>query len=64
MSTRDLPDSARADSVKARYLNERGFALLDKVDAVAKAHGATSAQVSLAWLLAQPVITLTPHDYR
>jgi aryl-alcohol dehydrogenase-like predicted oxidoreductase len=43
--------------VKERYLNERGFAILDQVDVVAKARGLTPAQVSLAWLLSQPIIT-------
>jgi aryl-alcohol dehydrogenase-like predicted oxidoreductase len=52
-----IPESARLDGIKARYLNERGFALLDHVDAVAQGHGATPAQVSLAWLLQQPVVT-------
>ncbi|HEX9116517.1 MAG TPA: aldo/keto reductase [Anaerolineae bacterium] len=52
-----VPESARADSVKARYLNDQGFALLDQIDAVAKAHHATPAQVSLAWLMARPSIT-------
>jgi aryl-alcohol dehydrogenase-like predicted oxidoreductase len=51
------PQSERAGGVKERYLNERGFAILDQVDAVAKARSLTPAQVSLAWLLSQPVIT-------
>ncbi len=51
------PAGARAESIKARYLNDRGFALLDAVDDVAKAHNATQAQVSLAWLMRQPAVT-------
>ncbi len=51
-----LAESARSDSIKARYLNEEGFALLDRIDTVAKAHNATPAQVSLAWLLQQPAV--------
>jgi aryl-alcohol dehydrogenase-like predicted oxidoreductase len=51
------PQSARASGITERYLNERGFAILDQVDVVARKRGATPAQVSLAWLLAQPVIT-------
>lgn len=51
-----LPDSQRAGGVR-RYLNDQGFALLDKLDAVAARHGATDAQIALAWLLQQPVIT-------
>ena len=51
------PESARAGGIKERYMNERGFGILDQVDVVGKAHGLTPAQVSLAWLLNQPVIT-------
>ena len=39
------------------YLNERGLAILAALDAVAARHGATPAQVSLAWLIAQPLVT-------
>lgn len=52
----NIPDSARAGGVK-RYLNDKGFAILDVLDQVAQRHGATDAQVALAWQLAQPVIT-------
>jgi aryl-alcohol dehydrogenase-like predicted oxidoreductase len=51
------PDSERAGGIKERYMNERGFGILDQVDVIGKAHGLTPAQVSLAWLLNQPVIT-------
>jgi aryl-alcohol dehydrogenase-like predicted oxidoreductase len=51
------PQSARAGGIKERYLNDRGFGILDQVDVVAKAHGVTPAMVSLAWLLNQSVIT-------
>ncbi|MBY0298617.1 MAG: aldo/keto reductase [Methylobacterium sp.] len=39
------------------YLNPKGFALLRELDAVAAAHGATPAQVALAWLVARPGLT-------
>jgi aryl-alcohol dehydrogenase-like predicted oxidoreductase len=52
----DLSNSSRADFVK-EYLNERGFALLDAIDQVAKRYEATPTQVSLAWILARPNIT-------
>ena len=51
-----MPDSQRAWNAR-RYLNDQGFAILDSLDAVAQRHGATTAQVALAWLLQQPVIT-------
>jgi aryl-alcohol dehydrogenase-like predicted oxidoreductase len=41
----------------APYLNARGFALLAVLDAVAAEHGASPAQVALAWIIARPGIT-------
>ncbi len=52
-----LPNSARASGIQQRYMNERGFALLQKLDEVAGAYQATVAQVALAWLLARPGMT-------
>ena len=49
-----VPDSARAATVARAYLNERGFRVLAAVDEVAAAHGATAAQVALAWVMARP----------
>jgi aryl-alcohol dehydrogenase-like predicted oxidoreductase len=39
------------------YMNARGFAVLDVLERVAKAHGATDTQVALAWQIARPSIT-------
>ena len=52
----DLSKSPRGGRVE-RFLDERGFRILGALDAVAAAHDATPAQVSLAWLMAQPAIT-------
>jgi len=52
-----LPESRRAGGVQKLYMNERGFAILEAVDQVAAKHNAKPAQVSLAWLMAQPGIT-------
>ena len=49
-------NAARGGKVK-NYLNERGLGVLAALDDVAARHGATPAQVSLAWLLAQPLVT-------
>jgi aryl-alcohol dehydrogenase-like predicted oxidoreductase len=54
-SEADLAKSARGKSA-AKYLNDRGLGVLDALDAVAKRHNATPAQVALAWLSAQPTI--------
>ncbi|KAA9338186.1 aldo/keto reductase [Hymenobacter busanensis] len=53
----DLQKSPRGGGVGQKYLNERGLGILHAVDAVAERHGATPAQVALAWLMAQPGLT-------
>jgi aryl-alcohol dehydrogenase-like predicted oxidoreductase len=40
-----------------RYLDARGLAILNALDAVAARHAATPAQIALAWLMAQPTVT-------
>lgn len=55
-SDRDLGDKPRARMVQ-KYLNGRGFRILDALDEVAKQHNAKPGQVAIAWLLAQPTIT-------
>ncbi len=52
----DLEGRARRSSAAA-YFSERGLKLLDALDAVAARHGATPAQVALAWLMARPSVT-------
>ncbi len=49
-SKADLKQSPRGEDVEP-YLNARGFKVLDALDAVAARHGATPAQVALAWLM-------------
>jgi aryl-alcohol dehydrogenase-like predicted oxidoreductase len=48
--------SPRAAGVRESYLNPRGMAVLDALDAVALAHGASAAAVALAWLRSQPTV--------
>lgn len=55
-SEADLAKSPRGGGVK-QYLNERGRRVLAALDTVAARHGATPAQVALAWQMAQPGIT-------
>jgi aryl-alcohol dehydrogenase-like predicted oxidoreductase len=52
-----IPDSARSRDIRSRYMHERGFQLLDCLDEIAGRHGATTAQIALAWLLVRPSIT-------
>ena len=51
-----LPASKRAEGRK-RAMTEKNFALLDKMDELAAAHSATLAQIALAWMLADPIVT-------
>ncbi len=51
------PESARAKRVRRRYMNERGFAALDKLEEVGRDHDATIAQTAIAWCLANPAVT-------
>src|SRR5580700_2671231 len=55
-SESDVAGKARARNV-TKYVNERGFKIVDALDKVAKKFNATPARVSLAWLLARPSIT-------
>jgi aryl-alcohol dehydrogenase-like predicted oxidoreductase len=52
----DLSKSARGGTVK-KYLNERGFGIVEALDQVAAQYDSTPAQVALAWLIARPSIT-------
>jgi aryl-alcohol dehydrogenase-like predicted oxidoreductase len=55
-SNDDLGKSQRGGAV-SRYLTPRGFAILGALDLVAARHGATPAEVALAWVIAQPGVT-------
>lgn len=51
------PPTARAGKVNALLADPRAMAVLAAVREVARAHGATVAQVALAWQLASPRVT-------
>lgn len=55
-SEADLAKSPRGRGVK-RYLDDRGLRILGALDKVAAGHGASPAQVALAWVMAQPGLT-------
>jgi aryl-alcohol dehydrogenase-like predicted oxidoreductase len=55
-SEADFGKSARGPGMK-KYINPRGMRVLDALDAVAARHGATPAQVALAWLVDRPGVT-------
>jgi aryl-alcohol dehydrogenase-like predicted oxidoreductase len=52
----DLSKSARGGTVK-KYLNERGFGIIEALAQVARQYNSTPAQIALAWLIARPSIT-------
>lgn len=53
----ELPDSARAEGVRKRYMNEQGFTAVDRLEEIAQAHEATIPQVAVAWILANPAVS-------
>jgi len=52
-SAKDAEGKARAQRVTG-YFDARGVKVLAALEGVSKAHGATMAQVALAWLMARP----------
>jgi len=52
----DFGKSVRGDRM-GKYLDDRGYRVLAELDRVAAETGATPAQISLAWLAAQPGVT-------
>jgi aryl-alcohol dehydrogenase-like predicted oxidoreductase len=55
-SETDLANRPRGELVK-KYLNDRGFRILDALDQVAGRYHCVPAVVSLAWLMARPGVT-------
>jgi aryl-alcohol dehydrogenase-like predicted oxidoreductase len=50
-------ESVRATDIGKKYANDEGFAVIEKLDGIGRAHGKTVAQTALAWLLTNPVVT-------
>src|SRR5476649_762319 len=55
-SKADLNKSKRGSGIE-KYLNPRGLAILGALDAVAAQHGATPAEIALAWLIQRKGVT-------
>lgn len=51
----DLQKSLRGDGIK-KYLNERGFRILDTLETISKRYNISYAAVSLAWLMNQKTV--------
>ena len=56
-SRADLGKSRARGGAVQKYLDARGLRILAALDEVAAGHGATPAQVALAWLIARPSVT-------
>lgn len=53
----DGPESRFSELKLLRFDRTHGFALVDKMRAIAKTYGASVAQVALAWLLSRPHVS-------
>jgi aryl-alcohol dehydrogenase-like predicted oxidoreductase len=52
----DIEGRPRAAGLRKYFEGDRGMRILDALDSVSKRVGATPAQISLAWIMAQPSI--------
>ena len=50
----DASKSPRGPAVVDKYLNDKGYRILDALDRVSNRTGATQGEIALAWLNAQP----------
>ena len=50
-------ESVRANGVANSYANDRGWAMLEKLDQIAKGRSTSVAAIALAWLRAQPTVS-------
>ena len=50
-------ESVRATGVANSYANDRGWAMLEKLDQIAKGRSTSVAAIALAWLRAQPTVS-------
>jgi len=51
------PESARSGGIKRRYFNDKTWAIHEAIESLAAQKSKTVSQVSLAWLLGDPLIT-------
>ena len=51
------PVGARAKEISGHYCNETGWAVIDALVEIGRAHAKTTSQTALAWLLTNPVVT-------
>lgn len=56
-SKEDASKSERGNGIVNRYLNERGFRILNALDKAAEKYATDPATIAIAWTMAQPFIT-------
>lgn len=56
-SEKDISKSLRGKGIKKKYMNEKGFKILDALDKVSQQYHAKPATIAIAWLLSKPEIT-------
>jgi aryl-alcohol dehydrogenase-like predicted oxidoreductase len=54
-SEKDLSKSQRGAGIK-KFLNERGFKILEALDQVSKEYSTTPASIAISWLLTRPTV--------
>lgn len=52
----DTTKSVRGEGIK-KYLNERGFKILEALDKIAEEYNSSPASIAIAWLIARPSVT-------
>lgn len=52
-----VPKSTRAQGIVDRYLSDKNFTLLERLETLGKKRGKTILQMALGWLLTNPVVT-------
>ncbi|TAM93914.1 MAG: aldo/keto reductase [Chitinophagaceae bacterium] len=55
-SEEDVSKSLRGKGIHKKYMNEKGFGMLDALDKVSKQYHTVPASVAIAWLLSKPLI--------
>lgn len=56
-SERDVSKSMRGEGIRKKYMNEKGFRILDSLDEVSSSYHTKPAVLAIAWLLSKPLVT-------
>ncbi len=53
----NVPNTPRAERIYSKYMNDAGFAAIDRLEIAAEERGATIAQMALAWVLGNTAVS-------